>query len=82
MVLTGEMERVEVLPLPPPPPLRKRQTDDTGGEAPPISKAKSGDTPSASASTSPRQARCEAARKLLLAKGLYGFPSSGSWMRR
>ena len=61
-------------PPPPPPPLRKRQTDDTGGEAPPISKAKSGDTPSASASTSPRQARYEAARKLLLAKGYTAFP--------
>ena len=61
-------------PPPPPPPLRKRQTVDTGGEAPPISKAKSGDTPSASASTSPRQARCEAARKLLLAKGYTAFP--------
>ena len=62
-------------PPPPPPPLRKRQTDDTGGEAPPISKAKSGDAPSASAPPSPRQARYEAARKLLQEKGYTAFPS-------
>ena len=64
-----------VTPPPPPPPSRKRQPGDgEGGVAPPTVKAKSGDTPSAGASISPRQARYEAAWKLLLAKGYTAFP--------
>ena len=60
-------------PPPPPPPLRKRQTDDTGGEAPPISKAKSGDTPSSSC-ISPDMARYETARQILQEFGYTAFP--------
>ena len=64
-----------VTPPPPPPPSRKRQTGNgDGGVAPPTVKAKSGDTPSAGASVSPRQARYEAAWTLLLAKGYTAFP--------
>ena len=64
-----------VTPPPPPPPSRKRQPGEgEGGVAPPTVKAKSGDTPSAGASISPRQARYEAACKLLLAKGYTAFP--------
>ena len=59
-----------VTPPPPPPPSRKRQTGNgDGGVAPPTVKAKSGDTPSAGASVSPRQARYEAAWTSLLAMG-------------